>query len=1664
MANELWKKELPKGVYEYIDDIDEKWNTFKFDAKNPTPTAVNGYILHSIVFYTAKKYKDNALWESFREDFEEWTIETWKLANGHLVRDLRNHLRRYGVKVKKDGGKIKERLQEVINNPEEPTWSQEEIDYQLKNEPKTDIYSDIYGSFLSDKYVQQDSQYAPQTPLQTTPVPTPAQLPAQQYGQQTNYQPAVPMRTYTPTPDAIPTKEITNLMKIYINQDDKYGGEMYDILDAKLQVFYDYCNKAGIQAHQYHHAFSAMLKGRASVLYYSQIQGRMLDFNTMVQRIRDHFENDETYQLYLSEWRETTFQRVIDENTTKTRAECLQLLFDKLQMIQLALPDQQGGTALRNQVISACRGVPECTLALFQPGKTYEAVCAQLRSAVGTAMRNREDQRQFTTNYEHHDYHDQSDETYWTDRTYRGQGNYRNRGYTRGNSNRGSSRGRSGSRGGLGSSETRETREKRCYICSKPNCWSTKHSIEERKHAYERFKSRSQHPNPSHTVYQNFVVQIEGIEGLTDNTNDETRHENEQLFADEEDSEKWLEFDTFITELGDINGRETVEILANQAVFHAVTKTDVFKSTDKQTGNLPGEYSAFTLDRYSSEIFQGIMPDSGAAGVSTAGEPQFQALRKLFPSIKLDTATAGQHKIKFGKGEAISQGTATVNTPIGPITFHIVPANTPFLFCIQDMDKLGVKLDNLENVLIQGDNIVPIVRKWGHPWMLLQRQEEAIAWSHLTETELRQLHRRFGHPSVRRLVDILHRAGYHDVQQRAIEHLTKYCHYCQLYGKAPSRFRFTLKDDYDFNHCVIVDVMYLDSKPVLHVIDEATAFQAARFLRDMTAKTTWETLRVCWIDVYQGPPDIIVSDAGKNFASEEFRQHASSLDIDIKEVPVEAHNSIGKVERYHGPLRRAYEILTNELPSTNKDALLQMAVKAINDSAGPDGIVPTLLVFGAYPRLTKDSPPSPSVTERAEAIYKAMKEVRRIYAERQVKEALAMRNGPNTYKLHELPLQSNVLVYREKNGWNGPYKLIAINGETCTIQMPYGPTDFRSTVVKPYYTDESSSHDITITAETRTGNGENEGDEDTITVEPDTANKENNEENDDTEQATEPVKKRGRGRPRKHAVLTSATYITAKEQADYELSIKLRQQGIITTSGKPFELSDRKEIDALVARGVFAFEQFDEQKHVGRIFKSRIVREIKGKQTNTPYEKSRLVIQAYNDAGKELILTQSPTIQRASQRLLIAIAPTLLEKEQGISLWLRDITQAYVQSTTFLQRQILAHLPVEIEDLYPKNTIMVVLKPLYGVPEAGMHWWATYSKHHKEKLSMEPSTYDPCLLISTNKERFGIVAMQTDDTLGLSNDRFAILEDEELRKAQFTAKPKETLSTAKPLQFNGCTLSLANDTIKLTQKGQGTKIELVDLKSADRKQIYVQQRARGAYIASICQPEAAFDLSVAAQHQEPTTEEYLALNKRLEWQTKNLDRGLKYVILDLNKAKIYVFVDGSFANNKDLSSQIGFIIILANENENTGSDEFNLYGNLIHWSSTKSKRVTRSVLASEIYGMVAGADLAYVIGSTLAKITSQLDLPTAPIVVCTDSFSLYECLVKLGTTKEKRLMVDIMALRQSYERRELYEIRWINGLDNPADAMTKAIPNKALETFVSTNQMRVRIEGWVKRE
>ena len=124
--------------------------------------------------------------------------------------------------------------------------------------------------------------------------------------------------------------------------------------------------------------------------------------------------------------------------------------------------------------------------------------------------------------------------------------------------------------------------------------------------------------------------------------------------------------------------------------------------------------------------------------------------------------------------------------------------------------------------------------------------------------------------------------------------------------------------------------------------------------------------------------------------------------------------------------------------------------------------------------------------------------------------------------------------------------------------------------------------------------------------------------------------------------------------------------------------------------------------------------------------------------------------------------------------------------------------------------------------------------------------------------------------------------------------------------------------------------------------------------------------------------------------------------LDKEFLCLIIFIDASFIGNRDLSSQIGYVLVLANSSGRA---------NTIHWFSTKYKRVTRNILASELYGMAHGFNMGGLVKSIINK---ALEIKVL-LVVYTDSKSLYECLVKLGIIREKRLIINVMCLRQAYE-------------------------------------------------
>jgi hypothetical protein len=138
------------------------------------------------------------------------------------------------------------------------------------------------------------------------------------------------------------------------------------------------------------------------------------------------------------------------------------------------------------------------------------------------------------------------------------------------------------------------------------------------------------------------------------------------------------------------------------------------------------------------------------------------------------------------------------------------------------------------------------------------------------------------------------------------------------------------------------------------------------------------------------------------------------MGITTKAVLTEAYWSIGILEREYLVLYRAYKVISDELLTSEVKASavtrLQIATKAVNNTTGPDRLILTLLVFGAYLQALETDLPALSVIQQAQAIKRAINKVTRIQAEMQVKRALNTYNSPDTAEIHSILLNSEVIV------------------------------------------------------------------------------------------------------------------------------------------------------------------------------------------------------------------------------------------------------------------------------------------------------------------------------------------------------------------------------------------------------------------------------------------------------------------------------------------------------------------------------------------------------------------------------------------------------------------------------------------------------------------------------
>ncbi|KLU93222.1 hypothetical protein MAPG_12159, partial [Magnaporthiopsis poae ATCC 64411] len=899
-----------------------------------------------------------------------------------------------------------------------------------------------------------------------------------------------------------------------------YTGKQYDILYDKARIFISFCRRLQIDETQYHAVFPDILSDRAEDFYINHI-GPEKTWDQIYNLLDTHFNSKLNHSQYWTDWTTTTFVRTQRENPDKTLPEVLEIMLDKLQLVQRALGDgYQGEINLHTAVARACRGVKEFEHALMTQKGTCEALFADLRASLQVTM-DRQGSSSYIMDGGSHDVN-------YTDRRY--VNNQRNR-----NSNapyRGTGQTRFQPRGtgyqpraqnSLQKPSPRPRTVKSCYVCKQPGCWSTKHSQQERDEARKSYFQAHEELNIEPQEYETFLLSHEGNPPAYDQ--DESQNEEAECQA--------------------------TQYLQSSAYLHRTTGEDIYTART----SVPSDQ--FVLNNQYTTSYQGELWDTGAARVSTVGKSQVEAYLRENPCAKIDW-TPGSTEIRFGgSGPETSIGTMTMENPLGVVTYHILRTQTPFLFCLHDADKVKAYYNNVNDTIVRRDGTtIPVIRKWGHPFFNIARAEAA---AFLTEPELRRLHTRFGHPRAEKLQRLLQEAGHKDVKQDILEEIGKVCHHCQTHDPAPQRFKFSIKDECAFNYEVVMDIVQIGGKNALHVIDAATSFQAATFVRDRSAKEAWNALCKCWILVYQGPPDYVTHDPGTNFAAEEFRNNAKIMGVSCKEMPVEAHWALGKIERAHAPLRRdirhpkggnrtLYDRRND--PSTGHQG-------TGTTQLGPDGI-------GTYPSSFRSLP---THQHRFRPITK-----------HSTKGRCCGKSNENAEK-HSCGDHANITVNLDDAGRDA------------------GPKTFRLTQAKPYHEKEKVEGGATCDSGNEPEESIQPGNRPTSGQEipqqdkekagtPSTPPARPSQLSDFTipirtegPDAPEPsaAPKRGRGRPRKDA--PALAYLTNKEKSDYELAQMLRADGKITTPGAPFEESDKTEIDNLIAQGTIQIIKWDTRAH-----------------------------------------------------------------------------------------------------------------------------------------------------------------------------------------------------------------------------------------------------------------------------------------------------------------------------------------------------------------------------------------------------------------------------------------------------------------------------------------------------
>ena len=486
-----------------------------------------------------------------------------------------------------------------------------------------------------------------------------------------------------------------------------------------------------------------------------------------------------------------------------------------------------------------------------------------------------------------------------------------------------------------------------------------------------------------------------------------------------------------------------------------------------------------------------------------------------------------------------------------------------------------------------------------------------------------------------------------------------------------------------------------------------------------------------------------------------------------------------------------------------------------------------------------------------------------------------------------------------------------------------------------------------------------------------------------------------------------------------------------------------------------------------RVINSRGCYRDKNKGVGPVHPKTRIVAQGNQDPDLRSLTRQSPTPNRVSEFLVMAIFISGINQMVFNStltwyLWIADAATAFLQGqqdTSERAGKLYLRAPrdgiIEMANVF-KSALYEITGNLYGLSNAPVTW-AREVVNRLTKLGFIVHSFDHMMFYFPDpfNKPFpcAVLICHVDDFLMTYNENFPF---NELLNA-FKWGSHQHAEVGKEFTYKGKEFALIQGegkyVLKITQRAFIESMQKGKLpKGIDKSQKLSNldwpefRSITGCmqWLSSQSRLDIASTVSLMNHGSDATYEHLGTLYKSLEFLKQTADLGLVIHPVPLNAGTVILaYSDSSWANAQGSASQHGQVVLLAHPSVT----ETKSVGTLIDWKSGRSKRVCRSTLAAEAVSADSATDrlayVSYALGELMFGIPAHKVGHRLRTLLVTDCKSLYDCVAAENPNiQDKRSLVNIRSIQELISHRTIH---WVPTFLQRADCLTKVSEDLMIE-------------------